>query len=382
MRTVLFLALCTAVVFPVHGQDEPQALQRLVDDLRRTGRILEAEPLLERWLEFETARSGESSEALVPILDQLARLAVTARRYDQAQERYRRAVGIVHAAQGRNSPALIPLLQSLVRAQVIAQAYAEAVGTQMRVISIRINTSSDSNADLAADYVVVARIYSAQQNFRQAASFFSFAVEMSEKLFGLDDPRLLPALDGLASAYRQDQKFEEAAAVLLRAIPIREATVGPHHPDLAQTLDNLGAVYFSQKRFAEAEPAYARSLEIWKRHLGPAHPMVATSLDNLGVTYASQNKFAEAEKIYRQALAIRDDEEVSSLRNLALVLVGQSKHAEAEPYFKRALALLTKPSPALLATLNDYADALEQLKRKVEAARLRARAKKIEAELE
>lgn len=381
MRTVLISALCALALCPLHGQDELAALRRQVDDLRRAGRLLEAEPLLEQMLEQETANSGESSEALVPILDQLARIAVTARRYDVAQERYRRAIGIVHAAQGRNSPALIPLLQSLVRAQVIAQAYAEAVGTQMRVISIRINTISDSNADLAADYVVVARIYAAQENFRQAASFFSFAVEMSEKLFGLDDPRLLPALDGLASAYRQDQKFDEAAAVLLRAIPIREAAVGPMHPDLAQTLDNLGSVYFSQKRFAEAEPAYKRSLEIWKKHLGPTHPMVATSLDNLGVTYASQEKFAEAEEIYRQALAIRDDEDVASLRNVALVLVAQSRHAEAEPYFKRALAMMSKPSPVLLATLNDYADALEHLKRKVEAARLRTRAKKVEAEL-
>jgi hypothetical protein len=69
----------------------------------------------------------------------------------------------------------------------------------------------------------------------------------------------------------------------------------------------------------------------------------------------------------------------ASLRNLALVLAGQEKRADAESFLERAVQLLTEPSSMLVWTLNDYADTFDHLRRTMEALRLRARARKIEA---
>jgi tetratricopeptide (TPR) repeat protein len=378
------VGLLAAAMATAAGQDLRTDLQKQIETERRAGRIRQTEPLLEQLLALEIAERGESAEEVAPVLEQLGRIATLTRDYDRAGELYRHAIQVVEGAQGRNSPAVIPMLQALVRTQHIAQKFDEAVATQTRIISIRLTKAPDSkeaNAELASDYVVLARLYAAQKKFNQAAPFYTWAVELLEKQFGYDDSRLLPALDGLSSALREDHKWEQAVPVTLRAIPIREALVGPMHPDLAQTLDNLGTSYFALKRFSDAEPVYERSVQIWIQHLGATHPMVATSFDNLGVTYASQNKFDKAEEIYRKALGIRDAEDAASLRNLATVLSARGKYADAVPVYKRALVVMTEPTATLASTLSDYADALHHLNRKVEASRIRARAKRIAEEI-
>ncbi|MGH9666797.1 MAG: tetratricopeptide repeat protein, partial [Bryobacteraceae bacterium] len=136
-------------------------------------------------------------------------------------------------------------------------------------------------------------------------------------------------------------------------------------------------------RYGDAEPLYRRSLAIWTKVLGPEHPMLATSFDNLAVVCASQQKLREAEALYRKALEIRDTEDAGSLRNLALVEVAQEQWKAAEPLLKRALLILDtlEPAdpPALIATLNDYAEVLEKTGRNVRAGPIRKRAKALEA---
>ena len=300
---------------------------------------------------------------------------------DRAATLYQRAQSIVEAAQGKSAPALIPILSATVRMNQIAGDFPAAENVLLRAIALRIQASGPQTPEIAADYLLLARVYAAQKKFTQATGVYNWALDILEKLYGVDDSRLLPALDGIASAARENQEFDRALGALDRAIGIREVTVGPMRPDLAQTLDSTGNLLFILKRFDESETIYTRSLQIWIKNLGPTHPMIATSLDNLGVALAAQSKFAKAEEVYRQALAIRDDDVAASLRNLALVLAGQEKWTAAEPYFKRALQLLTELSPMLVSTLNDYAETLDRLRRKPEAARLRARATKIEASL-
>ncbi len=378
-KLIALAAVAILVMSPsLSAQDTQSDLRRQIDAERKAGRIAATEPLLEQLLDDEQHQSGDTSEKLIPILDQLARLAIASGRFDRAELLYSRSISIVETAEGKSAAALIPVLHAAVRVQHIAGNFPAAENLLLRAISVRIQNTGPQTPEIASDYILLARLYAAQSKFSQAAGVYSWALDIQEKLFGLDDARLLPALDGIASASREEHNFEKALAVLGRAAPIREANVGPMHPDLAQTLDNMGHDYFALKRFEEAEAVYTRSLPIWIKNLGPNHPMIATSLDNLGVTFAAQSKFDKAEEVYRQALSIRDTQEVFSLRNLALVFAERKKYAEAEPLFKRALTLLTAPSAELVATLKDYADTLDHLKRKTEAARLRARARSMD----
>jgi tetratricopeptide (TPR) repeat protein len=74
-----------------------------------------------------------------------------------------------------------------------------------------------------------------------------------------------------------------------------------------------------------------------------------------------------------------------SLNNLARLYYEQGKYAEAEPLYKRSLAIVEKAlgykHPNLFTVLMNYADLLRKMSRGAEAAKLEARAAKIQSRL-
>ena len=82
----------------------------------------------------------------------------------------------------------------------------------------------------------------------------------------------------LADLYRQG-KYQEAVKVAERAVEVAEKTFGPDHPRVAISLNNLATLYRLQGRYGEAESFYKLSLDIKERALGSNHPEVATALN-------------------------------------------------------------------------------------------------------
>lgn len=377
-RTLLVLL---GVAGSLAAQDDPAAIRKQIDDLHKVGQIASTEPLLEQLMAIEQEASGENSDRLIPLLEQLARVAIAQSRFDRAEQFYSRAQTIIETGQGKAAPALIPILIATARMHQMAGDFAKAEVVLLRGIAVRIQATGPQTSDIAGDYLLLARLYASQKKYTQAVGVFGWTLDILEKLYGVDDPRLLPALDGIAGGARENDEFDRALLALSRALAIRQLNIGPAHPDLAQTLDSLGNLLFAMKRFEESEAMYSRSLPIWIKNLGPTHPMIATSLDNLGVALAAQRKFEKAEEVYRQSLALRDEQSAASLRNLGLVLSARDKWADAEKYLKRGIQLAADPSPVLASLLQEYADVLDHLRRKPEAVGLRARARKMEAVL-
>jgi len=148
-------------------------------------------------------------------------------------------------------------------------------------------------------------------------------------------------------------------------------------------------VFYQESRFADAQLLFERTLPIWDAVLKPYDPALASALDNLAVVYAAQKKFAKAEPLYRRSLAIRQKSTVESLNNLALALEGKDENAAAERLYQRAVPMAEQithlPGRAnvgevllLIMTLKDYAGLLRKLDRTVEAAKIEARATKLQ----
>jgi len=74
---------------------------------------------------------------------------------------------------------------------------------------------------------------------------------------------------------------------------------------VAQSLNNLALLYHAQGKYAEAESLYKRSLAIREKVLEPEHAHVAASLNNLAELYHAQGKYAEAEPLYKRAQAAK-----------------------------------------------------------------------------
>jgi tetratricopeptide (TPR) repeat protein len=361
-ETLLKQALDQAVN---EGETAP-VLNGLVLVYRATGRIREADPILERLVAIDES---------APNVEELARIKAGLGNLDRSETLYRRALVLRSGADAASS---ISVHQSLARVLLAEKKFPEAEREALLAISLRTETVGPKHPDLSDDNVVLAHIYEAQKEWEPAAGVWETVARIQADAFGYDNIRLAETLDRLAFCRNQLEAVDQAESALRRALAIRELNLGPSSAEVAHTADELGMLLYRTKRFADAEPFFRRSLNIFLS-LEPGDPLLARSYDNLAVTDAMLEKYDEAESLYREALKLRDADNASSLHNLALVLVARNKSADAEPIYGRALAVLDAPgneNPELLKqVLIEYANLLRDLKRPADAAKLESRLK-------
>ncbi len=86
-------------------------------------------------------------------------------------------------------------------------------------------------------------------------------------------------------------RFDDAKHYFERALEIDEKAFGPDHPKVAIRINNIGAVLREQGDLDGARKAYERALRIFEGALGPEHPktvLVRQNLDSLRAQEASK----------------------------------------------------------------------------------------------
>ncbi len=172
------------------------------------------------------------------------------------------------------------------------------------------------------------------------------ALQIRERNYGPDDPRVATTLNNLSLALRGAGEFEEAAAMGERVLELREQILGPDHPRTTTAINNLGLVYKKMGRLDRAEELYLRALEIRTRTLGELHPRVGTIYNNLAGVYFERGDLDLAEGTYRQGARdhrghprTRSPRRGPSPSGLSLVANARGRHAEVERLSLRDLAI-------------------------------------------
>ncbi|MBX7222898.1 MAG: CHAT domain-containing protein [Blastocatellia bacterium] len=192
------------------------------------------------------------------------------------------------------------------------------------------------------------------------------AVELSEKIFGVEHPLLAESLTKLGELYMGQGDYAKAEPPYQRALTIREKGLKPDHSDVAESLNNLALLYHAKGDYAKAEPLFQRALAIDEKMLGAEHQFVAADLNNLAILYWSKGDYAASEPLYRRSLAISEKvlgadhpDVANSLNSLAGLYLTQGDYAKAEPLIQRALAIYEKTmgadDPLTASALNSLA---------------------------
>ena len=221
--------------------------------------------------------------------------------------------------------------------------------------------------------------------WREAEPLAVRAMQVRERVLGLEHPSTLTSVNNLALLYKSQGRYAEAEPLYQRALTARERVSGPEHPDTLTSVNNLAALYDSQGRYAEAEPLYERALAACERVLGQEHPVTLTSVNNLAMLYESQGRYAEAEPLFQRTLAALErvlgpehPDTLSSVNNLAGLYESQGRYTEAEPLYQRALAarepVLGPEHPNTLSSVNNLAFLYARQGRYAEAEPLYQRA--------
>jgi tetratricopeptide (TPR) repeat protein len=78
--------------------------------------------------------------------------------------------------------------------------------------------------------------------------------------------------NNLAELYTEQRKYEEAEPLHEKALEIREKIFGLNNPDIATSYNNLAKLYEKQRKYKKAEQLYKKALGILEKVLGTNHP--------------------------------------------------------------------------------------------------------------
>ncbi|CAK9099730.1 Nephrocystin-3 [Durusdinium trenchii] len=389
-HAVVLVALLIGVVPPISAQDSAETKPD-PDQIRRAA-FYEAKPLIDEWIQLETADDHEQGaqkfrevadrlaeeleghdDQLVSLLRGLAgscerKLEAFDAATDALQEVLRiqeQRFGTDHWQTGDARRALtdLRLRQELTPEQRALLKRADSFGS--RALNLfrqdRFNDALPLASESAAiqkrllgtdhpDYANslnnLALLYTAMGDSAQAEPLYQQALEIKERVLGTDHPDYATSLNNLATLYDSMGDDARAEPLMRQALEIRERVLGADHPRYATSLNSLAVLYHRMGDFAQAEPLYQQALEIRQRVLGTDHPDYATSLHNLAGVYKNMGDYAKAEPRYQQALEIRrrvlgtdHPHYATSLNNLARLYKAMGDYARAEPLYQQALEI-------------------------------------------
>jgi tetratricopeptide (TPR) repeat protein len=195
----------------------------------------------------------------------------------------------------------------------------------------------------------IACLYRVLDRGRESEPLHKRAVEMVEKLEGLDSPETASKLHNMALFYFQKEEYATAEELFLRSLAIREKYPDRDHQFTAATLSQLAGVYRLKGEYEEAERYCRRALDIQESLLDPGHIEIATGCNNLALLYLTMGRYDEANDLYLRALRINENgrgkdhpETGHVVWGLARVCWKQHRFEESDELFRRAIQISTK----------------------------------------
>ncbi|RYO37679.1 hypothetical protein AA0111_g2633 [Alternaria arborescens] len=265
-------------------------------------------------------------------------------------------------------------------------------------------------------HFIIGKAQLAESKYRQAS-------EISEKTLGLDHPKTIASINGLATMLRQQAKYSEAEKRQHQILQSSTKMLGPKHANTIAVMNGLAELYRQSGRYHQAEPEHEQTLRLCSESLGESHRNTLASMNNLVIvlfqkgdyqkaeslcreaiqkktgllgpdhadTLASMNslavifdlqgKYEESERQHRENMQRNSEvyggehpETMACVTNLASVLYRQGKYNEAERQHRWAIEAITKEAtrdhPDVLANVNGLAEAIRQQGRSHEAEQL------------
>ncbi len=210
-----------------------------------------------------------------------------------------------------------------------------------RILTKRVGDKGLARLELE---VALERVAGDRGQFADEVSHGQEALRLTEELLGQSDPKLLTALNNLASDLIEDARFLEAAETYRKAIDLSRSLFGPKASGSKVLWARYADLLAGLGRSAEALQAAERALEAKGERPDDANSAMAWAIK--GFALARDHKLADAKSAIQRAIEIGEDLELSTVVDFdevnlfvceTAVLIGEPKLA-VEAYERNLVA--------------------------------------------
>ncbi len=197
----------------------------------------------------------------------------------------------------------------------------------------------------------LAGIYREQGQYLIARPLFEKSIQIYERNFGLDNPRLVSVFNNYGLCLKAMSDYGGASVALERAVSLSTKTNGPRAATTAQTLGNLGILYQQMGDLPKARQVYETALGVLEQTLGPDHEGTASVLTSLGLVLRDMGDTRAARPYIERALAIYEKRFGRENPKTLQLVSNLGSIWRAEKNFKAALPLTERALQGYLKTL-------------------------------
>jgi tetratricopeptide (TPR) repeat protein len=142
-----------------------------------------------------------------------------------------------------------------------------------------------------------------QQQFSTAAGYGQEALNMARKSGTAEE--LATSLNNMAMVQTHLGRFGEAEELNKEALQIRQKAFGVDDPRVAVSWNNLGLIYFFVKKMEDAEHCFLEVVRIQEKTHGKKSSEIIPALEKLEKFYKKAENQNEADKIAARILALQ-----------------------------------------------------------------------------
>lgn len=244
---------------------EPGECARILSNLGSIyysqARYREAEPLFARAVEL-WSKSGQASADLAITLHNLAAVYRAQARNPEAILIYQRALHLRESLYGPNAAELVPVFNGLAAAYLEIGNRKEAERLFRRAETIDRQNFAQDDLRLGYDAYNTGVLEFERKQYSAAEASFEECAAIFQKRLPPDHPEIGNVTARLAEIYRREGRSEESAKLFRKAVEILEKSWGPQNPRLLGTLEAYSAVLRARRDYAEAESVDTRAMRI------------------------------------------------------------------------------------------------------------------------
>lgn len=183
-------------------------------------------------------------------------------------------------------------------------------------------------------------------DFSKAITHFRSALDLLQKLIGVNHPSVAAARNGLAIAYQGKGLYRDAENEYIAALKINNSQ--KDKSQAFQSLNGLCTLYLAQGKIREAKPFCEKALELAKTDSINGSTEATTAKANMAAALTQEGNYAAATQLFESVIMDREQNSpnnptlVIDYDNFASVCERQGKTAQAMELYDKALKLAAK----------------------------------------
>jgi len=228
-----------------------------------------------------------------------------------------------------------------------------------QALQITVDKNEWRNLELSKSMLQLAFKLLAKKEFDGALELMNRALELQQKIYGVDHPELGKIYNSLALLYLHTGNTQKANEFSSKSLSSKIRKYMNTDSSFLKNYSFLDGVSISERSFEDMSGMLDKSLGVYVESLGSGHPLVASIYEKLGMVSALQGSYEQGLDFFRKALGIwldtlgDEDVHVAVLfEEIGICLRLQGDWLNARNYLQQALRIAKNSrQPVILASI-------------------------------